>query len=109
MWLKTGRMSLKTSSSVVISVFRRPSGRALWKTSFLPKSFEKIADQGVEFAVVFSLIFDLSNRVNDRRVMFAAKTAPDFGQRGVGQRLTQIHRNLTRLRHRLRVIARFQI
>ena len=41
--------------------------------------------------------------------MFAAETAAYFRQRGMRQRLTEVHRNLPRHRDRLGVVARFQI
>jgi hypothetical protein len=46
--------------------------------------------------------------MDDSRVMLSAETSTDFRQRRVRKRLTEIHRNLTGHRDRLRVISRLQ-
>src|SRR6267154_6901242 len=76
----------------------------LWKTDFLVESFEKITDQGVEISVLFSQLVHLPNRVDHCRMVLSAKASPYFRQRGVSQRLAQIHRNLPRFRDRLRIV-----
>src|SRR5919199_5389785 len=78
---------------------------SLWKTDRLPETFEKVRDQAVEFIVVLPEIFDLANGVNHRRVVLASEAAPDLRQRGVCERLAEIHRNLTRHGDRFRVVA----
>src|SRR5436190_21454991 len=101
MCLERGAGRRLTSFVLGVSLFHSPCGRGLCKTSSSAKSFEKIANQGVEIAVLFSLIFHLANRVDDRRLMFAAEAAAYLRQRRVGQRLAQIHRDSAWFRDRL--------
>ena len=51
-------------------------------------------EDAVEIPVFLPEIFNLLDRVNDRRMMFTAETAADFRQRRMGQHLAQIHRDL---------------
>ena len=57
----------------------------------LLESFHKIANKVVEIQVLLAEVFDLTDRVNHRRMMLAAETAAYFRQRRVRQRLTEIH------------------
>src|SRR5256885_2579082 len=81
----------------------------LWKTPRSSESFKKITDQVVEISVSFPQILDLPDRVNHGRMMLSSEAAADLGQRRVRQRFTQIHRDLPRHRHRLRVVPRFKL
>ena len=57
------------------------------KVDELAKTIQKIADQGVEIRVLPAIRLDLSDRMDDRRVVLAAEAPSDFGQRRVRQRL----------------------
>ena len=46
---------------------------------------EKGRDQRVEIVILFSQIFDLLDRMDDRRVMLASEASADFRQRRIGQ------------------------
>src|ERR1041385_3557190 len=70
---------------------------------------KKICNQAVEIRVFFSQVLDLVDGVNDGGMVLSPKTAADLGKRCVRQRFTEVHRNLTRKRHRLRVVLRFQL
>jgi hypothetical protein len=64
------------------------------KTQFLPETFEKIRDQGVEIRVVLAEVGDLPDRMDYGRVVFAAEAAANFWQRGVSEGFAQVHRHL---------------
>ena len=46
---------------------------------------KKGRDQRVEIVILFSQLFDLLDRVDDRRVMLASEASADFRQRRIGQ------------------------
>src|SRR5690348_17344435 len=58
----------------------------------------QVIDLFVEIAALLAHLFDFFDRVNHRRVMFAAETAADLRQRRVRQRFAEIHRHLPRHR-----------
>src|SRR5438309_7196151 len=70
------------------------------------ESLEKGAHQVVEIRLPLSKLLDLPDRVDHRRVVFAAKAAANLGQRGMGQRLAQVHRDLPGRRDRFGVVPR---
>ena len=51
------------------------------------KILKEIAYLAVEIDVLLPQLFDLADRVNDRRMMFSAEAPADFRQRGARQRL----------------------
>ena len=67
----------------------------LWNPVDSPECLKKGRDQRVEIVILFSQIFDLLDRMDDRRVMLASEASADFRQRRIGQRFRQIHRNLS--------------
>jgi hypothetical protein len=66
---------------------------------FSAERLYEIVDKAVEISIALPKRVDLANRVNDRRMVFAAEALPDLRQRGIRQRLAQIHGNLARQRH----------
>ena len=54
-------------------------------------------DDAVEFVVSLAIVLDLPDRVNDRAVMFSAKSATNLGKRVVGQLLAEKHGDLARV------------
>src|SRR5437870_1000583 len=73
-----------------------PCGRPRMEEKPSAQRLQKAVDKCVERRITLSHFLDLSNRMDDRRVMFAAKTFADFRQRRVCQRLAEIHRDLAR-------------
>jgi hypothetical protein len=52
----------------------------LWKTVFSMKCFQKTADQRVEISILLSEFLHLSNRVNNRGMVFSTEAPPDLGK-----------------------------
>jgi hypothetical protein len=63
----------------------------------------------VQILVGAAHLFDLVDGVQHGSVMLAAKLVANFGQRGGGQLLDDIHRNLARKRDRARIAPNLQI
>ena len=72
----------------------------LWNPVDSPECLKKGRDQRVEIVILFSQIFDLLDRMDDRRVMLASEASTDLRKGGGCQRLTEIHGYLSRHRHR---------
>src|SRR5262249_18970195 len=89
---------LEFSSTVAHSFSSGAVNRRCGKAPISAKPFEKVIHQAVEIRIALAEVFNLANRVNHRRVMFAAEAAPDLGQRRVRERFAQIHRDLARHR-----------
>ena len=57
----------------------------LWNPVDSSECLKKGCDQRVEIVILFSQLFDLLDRVDDRRVMFASEASTNFRQRRIGQ------------------------
>src|SRR6478736_4007385 len=100
---KTGRLSRST-----VGLTPGPVDTC-GKREILPERLQEVVDECVEISVALSHVFDLPDGMNHRGMVLAAVAAADLRQRGVRQLLAQIHRDLTRDRDRLRVVARLQV
>ena len=73
------------------------------------EGLEEILDQGIEGGVLLAIALDLSDGVDDRRVMFAPKTLSYLWKGGVGERLANIHGYLARLGDGPRIVAGLEV
>src|SRR6476660_4235925 len=113
LWKKRERKAVPAPDLRIgfVSEKRRSQGSAgiveisCGKVSALPETIEKIADQSVEIAVLFPQVLDLTDRVNNGRVMLPAEAPADFWKRRMRQRLAEVHRDLARHGDRLRVVS----
>ena len=81
----------------------------LWKTSFLPETFQEVVYLRVEIRILLSKVLDLSDGVDYGRVMLTSEAAPYFRQRCMRQGLTEVHRDLAGHRDRFRIISGLQV
>src|SRR5687768_15263322 len=103
----------KTRSSAGAQIILRLPPTTLWKshqTDHFPlaQRLGEGVEKGVEISVTLPEFFDLPHRVDDGRMMFSTEAAADLGKRGIRESLAEIHRNLARHRHRLRVVPGLQ-
>ena len=84
---------------------RIPCTLGLWKSrpesgngspSRLFDGFEQAGDLFVELSAFLSQLFHFLDGVDHRRMVLAAETAANLGQRRVRERFTEIHRDLAR-------------
>src|SRR5262245_28362873 len=69
----------------------------------------KAVDEPVEFGIRLALALDLADRVDDGGVVLSAEALADLGKRRLGQRLRQVHRDLTRSGDGLGVVLRLEL
>src|ERR1700741_3158458 len=75
----------------------------------LTEGIHQLVDGAVEVLVVAAKRVDLVDRVEDCCVMLATELPADLRERGGGELLHQIHRDLARKRDGLPVRANFQV
>ena len=69
-----------------------------FRRSCLSERLHEGVDKRVEISVALTEILDLPDRMDDGRVMLAAKASSDFRERRIRERLAQIHCYLPRHR-----------
>src|SRR5262245_53253823 len=83
---------------------------APWKSAASSsKRLHEAVYEPVELRVRLPEAVDLSDGVDHRRVVLAPELLAYLGQRGLGQRLRQVHRDLPGHRHGLRVVLRLEL
>src|ERR1017187_9477882 len=106
--MKCGEIGCGSGKTEEPSLFPQIFHRAmLWRPADNAKEpgksaerLEQIVHQAVERRITLPESLYFLNRVDNRGMMFAAKAPANFRQRGVRQRLTQVHRDLPRHRDR---------
>src|SRR5262245_13045121 len=83
--------------------------RELWKCRRSSKRVGEALYEAVELGVGAPESVDLADGMDDGRVVLAPEGLADVGKTRPGERLREVHRDLTRERDGLRVVARLQV
>ena len=84
------RPRVQRESDALKSRLSRPCGRrrrgTCGKPDFSPETLHEAVEKRVELGIFSAQLVDLSDRVNNSRVVLSPKASANLGQRGVRQR-----------------------